>query len=102
MICIILNVAVDVRAIKNPMIAEVGNYKHVSMHQYILYSYDNCAETSGPLCTYAATWMVDPIAGTIEVEMIHNRRGWIALGFSDDNRMASKDPICYNYIIYHS
>lgn len=44
---------------------------------------------AGAICTYAATWMVDEDADIIEVEMIRNSRGWIALGFSDDNRMAS-------------
>ena len=43
----------------------------------------------GAICTYAATWMVDEDADIIEVEMIRNSRGWIALGFSDDNSMAS-------------
>lgn len=45
----------------------------------------------GAICTYAATWMVDEDADIIEVEMIRNSRGWIALGFSDDNRMGEDD-----------
>lgn len=36
--------------------------------------------------------MVDQEAGIIEVEMIRNRRGWIALGFSNDEQMASFTP----------
>ena len=80
---ITLNAALDERAIWNPLTAEVDNVQHLLLSLvckiYGLFS--------GPLCTYGATWMVNPIDNTIEVEMIHNRRGWIALGFSDDDRM---------------
>ena len=54
----------------------------------------------GATCTYAATWRVDEDAGIIEVEMIRNRRGWIALGFSDDDIMASLAPSRCNIMYY--
>jgi len=47
----------------------------------------NSALVTDTDCDYAASWMVNSDEGYIEVEMTRNRRGWIALGFSDDNLM---------------
>ncbi|XP_065890178.1 putative ferric-chelate reductase 1 [Dysidea avara] len=56
----------------------------------------NCIDTD---CDYSASWMVNSDEGYIEVEMTRNRRGWIALGFSNDNLMGDDDVfVCQSHI----
>lgn len=89
MIYITLNVVVDGHAFKNLMTAEVRKYNYTGVLVVLVHHH---ACNTGSLCTYAATWRVDQLTQEIEVEMTHNNRGWIALGFSDDDRMASLSP----------
>ena len=61
----------------------------IQLHRYqilTLFHFNSAPETDTG-CDYAASWMVNSDEGYIEVEMTRNRRGWIALGFSDDNLM---------------
>lgn len=83
-----LNVVVDGHAFKNLTTAEVHKYNYTGVLVVLVHSPCN----TGSLCTYAATWRVDQLTQEIEVEMTRNNRGWIALGFSDDDRMASLFP----------
>lgn len=61
----------------------------IQLHRYhilTLFHFNSTPKTDTD-CDYAASWMVNSDEGYIEVEMTRNRRGWIALGFSDDNLM---------------
>ena len=40
-------------------------------------------------CTVAASWTRPAGASYVEIELVGKQEGWIALGFSEDNRMVS-------------